>query len=233
MKKITFALLSLLVTSSVMAQSAFEGFYGQIGAGYENNRVGSEDFGFTTVTANSPSVNKGTAQANIGVGYNFPLNKSYLLGVGVEYSAINSNNLTTGQVTSTDGCGGDCGGVTKYQVSNRYSIFLTPSYIIEKNSLAYLKVGYSREKLQSTLVETENIDANNNASFGSSTVNGYVIGAGYKQMVSAGLYGFGEFNYYKYSSASLNNTLPNGAAISSNNPSPSAYNFLVGVGYKF
>jgi len=237
MKKIAIVLVAFLFAgSAVAADSAFQGFYGQISAGYENNSVGSANFlaGVNPGTnVNAPSVNSGAAQVNIGVGYNFPINETYLLGFGAEYSAVNSNNLTTGQLTGT-GCGGSCGAVANYQVSNRYSVFLTPSYVVNKDSLAYLKVGYSSEKVQSSLQETSPpYDANNNASFGSSTVNGYVLGFGYKQMVQNGFYGFGEANYYNYSSASLNNTLPTGLAISNNNPSPSAYNIFVGIGYKF
>jgi len=234
MKKIAIVLVAFLFAgSAVAADSAFQGFYGQISAGYENNSVGSVDFsGGGQGTFNTPSVNSGAAQVNIGVGYNFSINETYLLGFGAEYSAVNVNNLTTGQLTGT-ACGGSCGGVANYQVSNRYSVFLTPSYVVNKDSLAYLKVGYSSETVQSSLQENTHLDASNNASFGSSTVNGYVLGFGYKQMVQNGFYGFGEANYYNYSSASLNNTLPTGLAISNNNPSPSAYNILVGIGYKF
>jgi hypothetical protein len=52
-------------------------------------------------------------------------------------------------------------------------------------------------------------------------------------MISGGFYGFGEANYYNYSSVSLNNTLPEGDIITNNNLKPSTYNFLVGVGYRF
>jgi opacity protein-like surface antigen len=227
---------SLVAPLAAMAQASnFEGFYGQIGAGYENNSVGSSDFSLTfsgqagTPKINTPAVNGGTGQINLEVGYNFPLNATYLLGVGIEYSTMKSKDLTTGQVT---GCNGSCDATMKYEVSNRYSVFLTPSYIIDKDSLAYLKVGYSNQKLQQTLVETANLDANNNASFGSSSLSGYVLGFGYKQMVSNGFYGFGEANYYSYSSASFNPALT-GYSITGNSPKPSAYIVSVGIGYKF
>ncbi len=227
---------SLVAPLAAMAQASnFEGFYGQIGAGYENNSVGSSDFSITqagqagTTKLNTPAVNGGTGQINLEVGYNFPLNATYLLGVGIEYSTMKSKDLTTGQVT---GCGGSCDATMKYEVSNRYSVFLTPSYIIDKDSLAYLKVGYSNQKLQQTLVETATLDANNNASFGSSSLSGYVLGFGYKQMVSNGFYGFGEANYYSYSSASFNPALTK-ISVTDNSPKPSAYIVSVGIGYKF
>ena len=166
----------------------------------------------------------------MGLGYNASVTQKFLLGVGVEYSTI-SSKPTTGQITSVN-CGGNCDATQAYKISNRYSIFLTPGYAIEKDKLVYAKAGYSNQKLQSTLNETANLDVNNGANLGSKSVNGYILGFGYKQMISSGLYGFTEANYYSYSSASLNSTLPSGDTFTSN-PKPSAYSFLVGVGYKF
>jgi len=176
---------------------------------------------------NTPSTNNGTGQINLGLGYNAAVTQTFLLGIGVEYSTI-SSTFESGQIT---GCGASCDATQKYKVSNRYSVFLTPGYAIDKDKLAYLKAGYSNEKLQSTLNETAAFDTNNGASFGSKSVGGYLVGLGYKQMIKGGFYGFGEANYYSYSSASLNNNV--GGVITNNNPKPSAYSFLVGVGYKF
>ena len=153
------------------------------------------------------------------------MNQQYLIGVGLEYSGLSKSH--TGDCMTQAGV---CQGANQnYTISNRYSLFLTPSFVIDKERLSYLKIGYTNENIQSTIITH---DANNGKSFGSQGVNGYVLGVGYKQIIQNSLYGFGEINYYHYSSASLNNAI--GAfAVTANNPSPTAYNFIVGLGYKF
>jgi len=224
MKKIILFLGWLMLASAVLAQSAFEGFYGQIGAGYENNRIPGQSFNWDSGSGNSavssPSVNSGGGQLNLGLGYNASISNDLLLGLGAEYSTL-SSTFSSGQIAGV-GCSGSCGGGQKYRASNRHSIFLAPSYVINNDGLAYVKVGYSNEKLQSNF---------NNASFGSGRVKGYVLGLGYRQVLQGGLYGFGEVNYYRYSAISLNNTVD--GIVSGNNPNPSAYNFIAGLGYRF
>ena len=232
-KKLLMLVATIAIATSAMAQSAFEGFYGQIGAGYENNTINSnssKDSGINN-PLNNPSVSNGNGQLNLGLGYNYAVSQNWLLGLGAEYSTI-SSTLNSGQVTSIS-CSGACGSINQFKVSNRYSIFLSPSYVLEKNSAIYAKAGYTNQKIQETIVETTApYDANNNAKV-SSTVSGYILGLGYKQIIQGGLYGFVEANYYSYSGANLNFKFPLGDVISNNNPTSSAYSALVGVGYKF
>ena len=233
-KKILVASLLAIAGTGAMAQSAFEGAYGQVGAGYENNSVSSS----SSFTANgnslsTPNASNGTGQINLGFGYNASVTKQFLLGVGAEYSTM-SSEFQSGQITSATACGGDCAATQKYKVSNRYSIFLTPGYAIDKDKLAYLKAGYSTQTVQASLNQTANPDTDNGFNFGSKSVGGYVLGLGYKQIIKGGFYGFGEANYYSYSSASLNNSpSPQGGVFANNSTKSDAYNFLVCVGYKF
>lgn len=234
-KKLLVVSFLALAGTGVMAQSAFEGAYGQVGAGYENNSVSSS----SSFTANgnslsTPNANNGIGQINLGLGYNASLTKQFLLGVGAEYSIMESK-LESGQITSATGCGGgNCNATQKYKVSNRYSIFLTPGYAIDKDKLAYLKAGYSSQTVQASLNQTGITDSDNGFNFGSKSVSGYVLGLGYKQIIKGGFYGFGEANYYSYSSASLNNSpSPQGGVFANNSTKSDAYNFLVGVGFKF
>lgn len=234
-KKILVASLLALAGTGAVAQSAFEGFYGQVGAGYENNSVSSSSsFRASGNSLSTPNASNGTGQINLGLGYNASVTKQFLLGVGAEYS-IMSSEFQSGQVTSATACGGDCAITQKYKVSNRYSIFLTPGYAIDKDKLAYLKAGYSTQTVQASLNQTGSLTDNDNGfNFGSKSVGGYVLGLGYKQIIKGGFYGFGEANYYSYSSASLNNTpSPTGNVYTNNSTKSDAYNFLIGVGYKF
>jgi len=237
-KQLLVAVATTALAGSAMAQSAFQGFYGQIATGYQNTNVGGSTFTARDSTGTSviptPSQNIGTMPLMLGLGYNFSVAPNFLLGLGAEYQAISSSSGTA-TYRPAGGCGGPCPG-TKYEASNQYSVFVTPSYVIDKDKLAYLKAGYASQSLKAKYQQGFAGDIDNGASFGSTTVSGYVVGLGYKQIITGGFYGFAEGNYYSYGNAGFNGPFGNGTpktAISSYNPSSSAYNLLVGVGYKF
>ena len=197
-----------MMASTAMAQSAFEGFYAQAGIGYERATTSFTSgsvagFGYT-VTGNTPDSFAGT----IGAGYNFAVAPSFLLGIGAEYSPIAGSKgnftLTVPGILST---------TEQNNKKDSYNIFISLGIVIDKDKLAYTKVGYT--------------GANVSESDGDNTsLNGYSLGLGYKQIISGGLYGFGEVNYASYA-----NTNVGGGATGSF--SANATNVLVGLGYKF
>ena len=238
--KLLVAAAATVLAGSAMAQSAFQGFYGQLGTGYESNSIGSTSMVVgpspegihTGGSSASTSISSSNAALVVGLGYNFSVSPKFVLGLGADYSALPQ---TTGVATYNFGGGcsdanGGCANI-KYQISNRYSIFATPGYAIDKDKLAYLKVGYSGETLAT---KPQGAGAPSNAS---NTLSGYVLGLGYKQIISGGFYGFGEANYYGYSKPTITGTATNtdgsGPQKITLNPSVSAYQLLVGVGYKF
>jgi outer membrane immunogenic protein len=222
MKKLLVAAAVTSLIGTVNAQSAFEGAYGQLGVGYDNNNVSSSSLFNGTITVATDSANFGNFAGVVGLGYNFAINKQFLLGVGADYGFMPSSlSKASAQFSNTVG----------YKISQRYNIFLAPGYVLDKDRLAYLKVGYSSQYLNST---DEGNNSTRGQSVGSGNANGYVLGLGYKQMIRSGFYGFGEANYFNYSGASFASTrLSTGEIISNFSPKSSAYQFLVGVGYKF
>lgn len=215
-------LLSVAATGS-MAQSAFEGAYGQLGVGYDQNSVSSASGRANGVAVTYPSTNAGSFSGVVGLGYNFSVAKDFLLGIGADYGVVPSTK-TNGTNTS---------GTLGSTISNRYNIFVTPGYALAKDKLAYLKAGYSSQNVKIT-EQTASTPATNGQTMGQGNANGYVLGLGYKQMVASGFYGFGEANYYSYSGAQFaNTTMSDGTVTSAYSPKSSAYQFLVGVGYKF
>jgi len=160
----------------------------------------------------------------LGTGYNFQLHPKFLLGIGGDWSAL--NNVTNKVlITSAPPQKYDNDSIG-FKTSNRYSIFVTPSYVIDKDKLAYFKVGYTGQEI--TIV-----DGSNSSTFGeSSYLNGYVLGLGYKQLIIGGLYGFCEGNYYGYSKNYWSNTNPNGYQ-SKVNLDVLSYTFLAGIGYVY
>ncbi len=220
-KKLLVVSILALSGSGVMAQSAFDGAYGQLGIGYSiaNPSTSSltQSNGSSTVRGN---VSDGTAKdftGTVTVGYMGAVSNGFLLGIGAEYSPL-AGSSTTSTVTG--------GGLTDtnftYKIQNSYNIFLSPAFIVDKDKLVYGKVGYAGAQ-----VKFDYGTANSTANF-----TGYSFGLGYKQVIKAGFYGFVEGNYFSYGSKTIN--FSDGASfIASQNTSINSYNFLAGVGYKF
>lgn len=222
-KLLAASLLSVAMTG-VFAQSKFEGFYGQLGVGYENVNPSSSSSGLTIAgIGNLPISNSTSSQGSlVGVatlGYTATITKDFLLGIGVDYEPFNSQSGTF----SSSFHGGSISGTWNKQ--NSYNIFLAPATPVGSDGLLYAKVGYSGAQIQST----ERGD-----SF-TSSLTGYVLGLGYKQIISGGLYGFGELNYASYGKVTKTYSgVYNGLYGSvSNTLSANSANAVVGIGYKF
>ena len=228
-KLIVVALFSVL-SAGVMAQSKFQGFYGQAGIGYESVSP-SLNYGNINITNNGAPVasvpiassisNSNSFAGTVTAGYNFALTKDFLLGIGVEYSPIagsksnfSASNASIGTVNG------------QWNKENSYNLFISPATPIGNDGLLYGKVGYTGASVKSQYAG------------GSSTSNnltGYSLGVGYKQFISGGLYGFGEVNYAKYSNLNFNDTATSGTyrATETTTISANAMNLMVGIGYKF
>jgi len=231
--KLLIAVASTVFASSAIAQTVFEGAYVQLGIGLDQNSISSSQPSLSTSGGPAPFTNESIPSSSassfsgvVGLGYNFKINDDFLLGVGVDYGFVPSSAFNGGPSSAGFFAG------TQTKISNRYNIFITPGYVIDKNKLTYLKVGYSSQTVKVTdLTTTWGTDGE---TMGSGSANGYVLGLGYKQMISSGFYGFGEANYYSYSGASFGGvTLSDGLSISGYSPKTNAYQFLVGIGYKF
>ena len=232
--KLLVAAAATVVASTAMAQSAFQGFYAQAGVGYENNSFGSRTFNVTakpgkpdTGTAgdlSAPSSSGGGFSGLIGLGYNYSVAPQWLIGIGADYSPTSTTTSTQFVVTCSPQS--DCDGTNNYKVNNRYSVYLTPGYEVDKDKLVYLKAGYSGENVTWQPQGTAASVASQ-----SKTASGYVVGLGYKQLIDKNIYVFGEGNYYSYSSNNVSST--SGSQTVTQAQTPSAYQFLVGLGYKF
>ena len=271
--KITLSLLSSaliigLANSSAQAQSAFNGFYGQVSTGYESNQLGSLSGSATEVPNNksdiirtAPSQTFGGAPLVFGAGYYWQASEKWLIGLGADYSALSQTSSSfpvsmtnaPGNTTVVAGSTVTANGASA-QLSNRFNLFLTPGYAIDKDKLVYVKAGYSQVTTQFnrnnsvTRVAPNGTSVTTPATGGnpSSNQGGYVVGLGYKQMIASGLYGFVEGNYMSYSSPSdsfttsvtalntVNGITSTGTrTVTTNFSSLNSYQLLIGVGYAF
>lgn len=235
--KLLVAAAATVMASSAMAQSAFEGFYGQIATGYENNNISS--LGAAGTDVNDPTINDSWGASNqsfggapivIGLGYNFSVAPKWVLGLGVDYSVLSQQSSSFSYNIGDANLNG-----ASVKVSNRLNVFITPGYQLDKDKLVYLKAGYSSVSAKGNS-PTSYTDASTNLAINQTsqtkTLSGYVVGLGYKQIITGGLYGLAEANYMSYSKANFSETDSSGYTTSSN-PSLNSYQFLVGVGYKF
>lgn len=271
--KLTLSLLSSVLiiglgSSSAHAQSAFNGFYGQAATGYESNQLGSLSGSATEVPNNNsdiirtaPSQTFGGAPLVFGAGYYWQANDKWLIGVGADYSALSQTSSSfpvsmtnaPGNTTVAAGSTVTANGASA-QISNRFNLFITPGYAIDKDKLVYVKAGYSQVTTQFnrnssvTRVAPNGTSVTTPATGGnpSSNQGGYLVGLGYKQIITSGLYGFVEGNYMSYSSPSdsfttsvtaLNTvhgiTSTGTRTVTTNFSSLNSYQFLVGLGYAF
>jgi outer membrane immunogenic protein len=252
--KLLVAAAATVVASSAMAQSAFQGFYGQVGTGYESNSASglSSPLTFNNVdgtqnlgSLNAPNQNFGGMPLVAGVGYNFSISPQWLIGVGADYSFL-SQESSTYNFALNGGPGAPNISINggKVKVSNRFNIFLTPGYALAQDKLIYLKAGYSSLKADVTAPGTASADGFPSIPLGqyglasnqSKTLSGYVLGLGYKQIITSGFYGFGEVNYMSYASQNFGKSYGLsglGTFNTSTSSSLSSYQLLLGVGYKF
>ncbi len=229
MKKIHLVVISAgiigMSSTVVNAQSKFDGFYGQVGVGYESVTPSFSNSNLTVAGVGTAPINTSINSSNgftgvVTAGYMASITKDFLLGVGAEYSPIAGQKANyTGSVLGTSLGNG------QYNKENAYNFFVSPATPIGTGGLLYGKVGYTGATIKDTF----------GSSSTSNSYTGYSLGLGYKQIIQGGFYGFAEGNYMSYGDkTSTSNGTINGFAVSSSiTSSANAYNLIVGIGYKF
>ena len=223
--KLLVAVATTVVANSAMAQSAFQGFYGQLSTGYENNSASglssplivSRGGDSASGSIDASNQNFGGAPLIGGLGYNFSVAPKWLIGVGADYSFLSqqsssySYNMISPDLPVEISLSG-----AKIKVSNRFNIFIAPAYEIDKDKLVYLKAGYSSVKVDASAPINATVGGKTiplsetgfSPSGQSKALNGYILGLGYKQIISGGFYGFAEGNYMNYGKRNFGKTAP-------------------------
>ena len=227
--KLLLSIAFIATSSSAMAQSAFDGFYAQVGIGYTNTSPTADNVtlaikngqyaGTYALKSTYKSSNELTQQ--ITAGYMAAIDNKFLLGLGVDYDPTKGNFR---DITSVGPYGTVY--VWQYKVKSHFNVFLTPAYAFDKDKLIYSKIGYSQSYSEVYLEGSKNSNH---------IAKGYVVGLGYKQIITGGWYGFAEANYFLYPKTVQGST---GVSIrtaytASQEVKSSGYDVVVGVGYKF
>jgi outer membrane immunogenic protein len=254
LKMAALAIALTAATGTAMAQSsktnAWEGAYGQIGVGFGMfvPKIGSgtavtptpaplPSYGYPSSisqAASASSVNNvNTGLINLAAGYNFGINETWVVGLAATYYP-GASSAATGQlsvapttisspVAPTQPIPGGSSTAT-YNIKNLYSIVLTPGYALNKDQLAYLKVGYTGATIGLS---------GPTLAYQSTNLTGLSLGLGYKQMVTESLYAFGEINYATYGNQTISATLTTGTRLQGMTVSGTGTDILVGLGYRF
>lgn len=213
----------VFMSSTAIANNSFDGFYGQLAVGYgheelSNAQVVSSAIGGVTLDQTKSNPRRTNFNSEIGLGYYKSVSNHFLLGIGASYSP-QSQNLNTYTVASP-GQPSLNGG---YKTLNRYSLFLSPAFSVNDSGMAYLKLGYTGQTIKGYTGFLNSMP--------SQQQSGYIIGAGYKHLISNSVFIFGEANYVSYTKT--NSTFSYGGNLLTVSPQVEAYNGLLGIGYRF
>jgi len=226
--KATLLTFSLMVTTSVLAQSKFEGPFIQGAIGYTNvSPTFDETITLSNQTRHPQNIsaeNLSVFTGNIGAGYGFRVAPQWLLSVSVDYmptaSGSAKTNVSFPNVSGLNGLNGS------YQMKNPYNLSVMPGYELSMNQVIYGKVAYTG----ATVVYSDSVIPATEVN-----MSGYTIGLGYKQALENQLYVFAEGLYTKFEdkTASTNGAYSGGLINSSLTVRASGFTVLVGAGYRF
>ena len=219
--------------TSANAQSAktnaWEGFYAEAAVGYGSftPTIGNASIQSTAlrgrtlpVTTQQDNLSSGTNK--IGLGYTYGINDRYTLGIAASYS-LGASSAANGSFYATLPNGTTSSPTWfKYQIKDVWSVTVNPGYVIDKDKLAYAKVGMTGN--------TMGINGGT-ANYQTYNFTGYVLGLGYKQMVTQSVYVLGDVNYAGISSKTA--TIQTSSGPLSGNVGGSGVDVMVGLGYKF
>jgi hypothetical protein len=234
LSKLTFlviaAFLSSFICSYTQAQTkenAWQGAYAQLGLlGYASYIPGSSSgtttIGRLTLPTTTSGNNVNGYVGNISAGYNFPINLSFTLGIGATLFPGKSKSASASSTNAAGTVNGE------YHLSNLYSIYLIPGYVIDGEKLLYGKIGYA----SATINSSASGNLVGNFSQVSTNMNGVVFGLGYKQIVTDSIYIFAEGNYAINNDKAVSLVTNDGLKVNST-AKATGFDLILGVGYRF
>ncbi|MCX8506353.1 MAG: outer membrane beta-barrel protein [Alphaproteobacteria bacterium] len=201
----------------------FQGFYFNIDLGSQthsltSNYTTSGTGATTTSTTLTGNDSNGLAIVLDG-GFTTVVVDRFMMGAGFAYETQSTDPAAYSGSIASNTVAGD-----KYNETSNFSIYVSPGYGYDDETLFYGKVGFAQANyLTSTLRNTNK------------TVSGFVVGAGAKHFLTNKIYGLVEGNYFNYKAVSATTTNSVGANLSTSTGDDnfSAYNFLFGVGFRF
>jgi opacity protein-like surface antigen len=224
-KILKLSAIALLASStSLMAQS--KNFAGA-SIGISGSMAGVEVEGSTTdsssATTGSGSFGKITPVPSVDINYGFESGSNFVFGIGASYIPAKVEFGTNAFTDSTN----SQRDAVKGEIKDVYSIYVTPTYVINNNSALYAKVGYihgdlSLSSSSSAITFTKK----------PSDVEGWSVGIGSKTMLTNNLYLTVEGNYTEFDSITATTT-DGETNTNTSSATPKVAQAIIGIGYKF
>jgi hypothetical protein len=183
MKKSLAIIFALASTSLYADTSNFEGFETGIGLGYVNADIVYRD-------SNPDRLNwdKNDTVVQVGIAYHWPINNSWLIGLGTTYD-LNDTNAGTQSYGNED---------IKTELQHHASIYVQPTYVLDDRSAVFAKVSY--HKARSNTTGPSSVWTEDNI-----TVEGIGYSLGYKRLIQNNLFIQGELLFVHYDDEQLGN----------------------------
>ena len=216
--------IALLASSTiVMAQTkSFEGaslgiFGGGLGVSAEGNSTTTANPGGST-TSGSGNVGTVSGIGGLDLAYGFGIGKDTVISIGATYVPFKAD-ITTG--SSNDST---AGGAVTAEMKDHYTIYIQPTFVINKDSAAFLKVSYAHADL-SVSGQTARLTTGD--------IEGYGVGAGLKTFLTPNLFMQVEASYTDYDTIRGTKTNSNSGRVTTVSADPKLVSGLITLGYKF
>jgi len=219
------AIACLLATSNAFSQTS--NFTGPSLALYASHVDAKNDI--EEVTGLYANKNTTTKKNNLipGVDFNygFAIENNFVIGLGATYDL---SKTKTGEATrSFDSVGDAVTIITNNELKDHYSLYIQPTYVINKDSAMFAKLGKHFAKANYSWTHISNGVSDGNSFSNSSNIEGWGYGLGFKNFLSNNLFVQGEVgivNYEKFIDRSMIHSL---------SMKPETVNATISVGYKF
>ena len=226
-KILKLSAIALLASStSLMAQSKnFSGASIGISGGMAGVEISGSSSDSTSLTTGSGSFGKITAVGSVNINYGFEAGSNFVFGVGADYIpgdvkfGTNTFSDTSTVGSQTDSVNG--------KLKDVYSVYVTPTYVINKDSAVYAKLGYMHGDVNLTSASSKIV-------IGSYTkdLEGWTYGIGSKTMLTNNLYLTVEGTYTEFDNLTATTT-DSEANSNTNSAKPKVAQATIGLGYKF
>jgi hypothetical protein len=218
------AIALLASSTSLMAQTkSFEGVsigvFGAI-AGAEVDGKASTTAGTNGqgATSGSGSIGKVTPVGGLDLSYAFAAGTNSAIGLGVSYIPVKAE-LGVGNSTDTTS-----GGSLDVELKDHVSIYIQPTFVVNKDSAVFVKLNYSMADLKAS---------GQNAKVTSGDIEGWGGGIGLKTFLTPNAFVQVEANYTEYDTVTGTKTNSATGRVTTASGDPKIAQGIITLGYKF
>ena len=216
------AIALIASSTSLMAQTkSFEGasigVFGAIAGAEVDGKANTTAGAGQNATSGSGSIGKVTPVGGLDLSYAFATGKDSLIGFGVSYIPVKAELGIGNSADATSG------GSLDVELKDHVSIYIQPTFVVNKDSAVFVKLNYSMADVKSS---------GQNARVTSGDIEGWGGGIGLKTFLTPNAFIKVEANYTEYDTIKGTKTNSNGR-ITTASGDPSIAQGIITLGYKF